>query len=82
MMLTNRTRLRGRVKAAIVAAAVFTLAVASLVPAWAAAQEAAASAGDDIAPPRKNKNDVGIRGHGFVRDGDVFTTIDAPGAGF
>ena len=30
---------------------------------------------------RKDKNDVGIRGHGFVRDGDVFTTIDAPGAG-
>ena len=30
---------------------------------------------------RKGKNDAGIRGHGFVADNGVFTTIDAPGAG-
>ena len=31
-------------------------------------------------PRRKGDNDV-IRGHGFVSDNGVFTTIDAPGAG-
>ena len=38
---------------------------------------------DDNAVSRKgkNNNDVGIRGHGFVANKGVFTTIDAPGAG-
>jgi probable HAF family extracellular repeat protein len=75
-------------RAAIAAAAIFTaFVVASAVPAWAASSKAPAastaadSAPDQSAASRKNKNDVGIRGHGFVRDGDVFSTIDAPGAG-
>jgi hypothetical protein len=30
---------------------------------------------------RKNKGDGAVRGHGFVADNGVFTTVDAPGAG-
>jgi probable HAF family extracellular repeat protein len=41
---------------------------------------AAASASGERTASRKNKSDVGIRGHGFVADNNVFTTIDAPGA--
>jgi hypothetical protein len=89
MALVDRMSIRRRRLAAIVAAAGCTvLALTSAVPAWAAAQEtptapeASASADGEIAASRKNKNDVGLRGHGFVADNNVFTTIDAPGAGF
>jgi uncharacterized membrane protein len=40
-----------------------------------------ASARDDIMVSRKGRGDVGLRGHGFLADDGVFTTIDAPGAG-
>jgi uncharacterized membrane protein len=80
--------------AAIAAVAVFTaLAVtgslsagaagqptASTVEAPAAAPAAAAARGHLMASP-KGSSDVGIRGHGFVAENGVFTTIDAPGAG-
>jgi hypothetical protein len=39
-----------------------------------------ASARADKMASRKNKNDVGIRGRGFMADNGVFTTIDVPGA--
>jgi hypothetical protein len=87
MLLANSKRLSGRVKTAIAVGVVFTtLALTRGVPAWAAAQEtptapeAFASAGGEIAASRKNKNDVGIRGHGFVASNGVFTTIGAPDA--
>jgi uncharacterized membrane protein len=61
------------------------------MPAWAAAQPTTSSAAAPVASQaaarghmmdsRKGKNDAGIRGHGFVADNGVFTTIDAPGAG-
>jgi uncharacterized membrane protein len=87
MISANGTKFRGRVMAAIVATVIFTtLALASAVPAWAASEARAASKDADSAPDqsvasRKNKNDVVIRGHGFVASNGVFTTIDAPGAG-
>jgi probable HAF family extracellular repeat protein len=86
MALVKHTKVRRGGLAAIVAAVILTaLAVVSLVPARATAQpaasEAVASADGEMAASRKGKRDGGIRGHGFVRDGDVFTTIDAPGAG-
>jgi probable HAF family extracellular repeat protein len=85
MILANSRRVRRRVKVAIGAVIFTALAMASSVPAWAASKDPAASTAadssrDQNAASRKNKNDVGIKGHGFVRDGDVFTTIDAPGA--
>jgi uncharacterized membrane protein len=48
-----------------------------------ASAKTAALTHDDNAVSRKgkNNNDVGIRGHGFVANKGVFTTIDAPGAG-
>jgi hypothetical protein len=82
-------------RAAIAAATIFTvLAVASLVPAWAAEQPtvstlktpppssgyAAAARADRMATRKGKNNDVGIRGHGFVTDNGVFTTIDHPDA--
>jgi probable HAF family extracellular repeat protein len=86
MALVGRTSIHGRGLAAIAAAAIFTaLAVVSFVPAATEAQPAAsdlaASADGEMRVSRKGKRDGGIRGHGFVRDGDVFTTIDAPGVG-
>ena len=39
------------------------------------------SGGSHMMDSHKGKNDTGIRGHGFVADSGVFTTIDAPGAG-
>jgi hypothetical protein len=81
-------------RAAIAAATIFTvLAVASLVPAWAAEQPTvsalkapppssgyAAAARADKMASRQENNDVGIRGHGFVASNGVFTTIDHPDA--
>jgi uncharacterized membrane protein len=86
MILGNKKGFRRYVKAAIAATVIFSaLALASAVPAWPASEAPAASkpaalAGDDIAPSRKNKNDVGLRGHGFTASNGVFTTIDVPGA--
>jgi hypothetical protein len=40
----------------------------------------AASIRDDVGAFGKDRNNVGIRGHGFVRDNGRFTTIDVPGA--
>ena len=78
MISANSKRFRRCAKAAIAAAAIFTVLASSA--AWAAEQPTAppaeASARADKVAPRKNKNDIGLRGHGFVRDGDVFTTID------
>jgi hypothetical protein len=45
-----------------------------------AAAGVAASAGGKMTAFRKSKCVSGIRGHGFVQDNGVFTTIDAPGA--
>ena len=87
MIWLNSKGFRHCIKSAIATAVVFTLVVASWVLTWAAAEEspaaekAAISADTEMVTSRKNKKDVGLRGHGFVRDGDVFTTIDAPGAG-
>jgi len=61
---------------------VFTvLALASTTPAWAAAQPttSAAEAPGHMLASRKGKSDAGIRGHGFVADHGVFTTIDVSG---
>ena len=85
MALVNNTSIRRCGTTAIVAAVVFTLlAVASSLPAGAAAQPtpspAEASARADKMAARKNKNDIGIQGHGFVADNGVFTTIDFSGA--
>jgi probable HAF family extracellular repeat protein len=50
-------------------------------PAEAPTASAAAARGHLMAS-RQGSSDVGLRGHGFVRDSNgVFTTIDAPGAG-
>jgi probable HAF family extracellular repeat protein len=86
MVLADGAGVLRCVKAAIATAVVVTaLTLAGSMPAWAVEQPTAspaeASARTDKAASRKNKNEVGVRGHGFVRDGDVFTTIDAPGAG-
>ena len=94
MALGDHTRIRRGGMAAIAAVVVFiALAVASSVPPCAVAQATASPAGaltasgvaasaqGRIMASRKGKRDAGIRGHGFVRDGDVFTTIDALGAG-
>jgi uncharacterized membrane protein len=86
MALADSIRFCCCVKTAIATAVAFTaLMLAGLMPAWAAEQPTAspaeASARTNKAASRKNKNEVGLSGHGFVRDGDVFTTIDAPGAG-
>jgi probable HAF family extracellular repeat protein len=93
MALVDRMSRRRHRPAAIVAAAVFAaLAVTGALPMGASAQPTvstteapagsgtAASARGHMMASRKGKNDVGIRGHGFVRDNGVFTTIDAPGA--
>jgi probable HAF family extracellular repeat protein len=86
MASRNRTRVPHLRMAVVTAAGIFTaVALASAVPASAAAREApaaseaAASAGDDSATSHKNKNHVGIKGHGFVTDNDDFTTVDVPG---
>jgi hypothetical protein len=93
MVLGDSIRARRRGLAAIVAAAMFTaLAPARAVPAWAA-PDTPAPLMPMAEPPRrpepattpwpcrKGKTAVGIRGHGFVADHGVFTTIDAPDAG-
>jgi hypothetical protein len=94
MALVDHMSIGRRKLAAIFAAAVFAaLAVTGALPVGAAVQPtapaveppaasgAAASADGEMTTSHKGKSDVGLRGHGFVRDGDVFTTIDAPGAG-
>jgi uncharacterized membrane protein len=94
MALVNHTRIRRGGMAAIAAVVVFiALTVASSVPPWAVEQPTAspagaptasgagASADGEMTASRKGKSNVGIRGYGFVLDNDVFTTIDAPGAG-
>jgi probable HAF family extracellular repeat protein len=86
MILRNSARCHRHRMTAITAAVVLAaLGVVGSVPVWAA-EKAAKSKAVDSAPDQstashKNKNDVGIRGHGFVADHGVFTTIDAPGAG-
>jgi probable HAF family extracellular repeat protein len=91
MALVERTKVCRYALAAVVAAVAFTaLAVATLLPPCVAAQPTATAAEAPAAPgaaaaqghlmASKGKNDVGLRGHGFVRDNGVFTTIDAPGA--
>jgi hypothetical protein len=88
MILANSKRFRRCAKSTIAAIVIFmALAVASAMPAWLASEAPAASTAADSAPDRraasrKNKNDVGITGHGFVADNNVFTTIDAPDADF
>ena len=91
MALVDNTSIWRSGLAASAAALIFTvLAVASTVPAWAAQPTASAaesavasgaSADGKMTTSRKNKNDIGLRGHGFVAEDGVFTTIDAPGAG-
>jgi uncharacterized membrane protein len=86
MISTNSARFHRRVIAAIVVAVIFTALAVTSSAAWAAEQPTASlaegSARADEMAPRKNKNDVGIQGHGFVASNGVFTTIDAPRAGF
>jgi hypothetical protein len=52
------------------------------VPAGEAAESKTSDAPPDRSTAsRKHKHDVGLRGHGFVRDtSSNFTTIDVPGA--
>jgi hypothetical protein len=93
MALVDHTRIRREGMAAIAAVVgLIALAVATSVPPWAVAwptasppgsstaSSAGGSADSEIMASRKDKRDVGLRGHGFVGDGDVFTTIDAPNA--
>jgi uncharacterized membrane protein len=86
MIFANSARFHRRVIAAIVVAVIFTAFAVTGSTAWAAEQPTAspaeASARADEMAPRKNKNDIGIQGHGFVASNGVFTTIDAPDAGF
>jgi probable HAF family extracellular repeat protein len=83
MISENSTRFSRSTRAAIAAVVFSAPAVVSLVPARAvaqpAAEKAAVSAGGEMTASRK-KNDIGIRGHGFVQDNNVLTTIDVPGA--
>ena len=54
----------------------------TLLSATAVASDSQASGGaEQRQHDRKGGRDVGLRGHGFVADNGVFTTIDAPGAG-
>jgi probable HAF family extracellular repeat protein len=83
MILGNKKRFGSYVKAAIAVAAVFAaLTVASAVPAGEAAQSKTSDAAPDRSmASRKHKHEVGLRGHGFVRDtGGNFTTVDVRGA--
>ena len=93
MALMDSTRGRRCGMAAIATVAVFTaLAVTGSLPAGAAGQptastveapaaaRAAAAARGHLMASRTGGSDVGLRGHGFVADNGVFTTIDAPGA--
>jgi hypothetical protein len=84
MIVANRKGFRHRGLAAITAAVIFTtVAVVSVVPAWAVEETStskAAAAGEaDAMASRRKKNDISIPGHGFVASHGVFTTIDAPG---
>jgi hypothetical protein len=47
----------------------------------AAGTTAAPGAPSGASVARPGHDEIGIKGHGFVRDNNVFTTIDAPGAG-
>ena len=85
MIFANSARFCRRVIVAIVVAVIFT-AFAVTGSATRAAEQPRASPSRiqldaDKMASRKNKNDIGIQGHGFVADNGVFTTIDAPGAG-
>ena len=86
MIFANSARFHRRVIAAIVVAVIFT-AFAVTGSATRAAEQPTASPAEgsaraDKMASRKNKNDIGIQGHGFVASNGVFTTIDAPDAGF
>jgi hypothetical protein len=70
-------RLRSILSTALILC-VFALAVLS---ATSVASDSQAPGGAEQRKHNRNGGDVGIKGHGFVRDGDVFTTIDAPDAG-
>jgi probable HAF family extracellular repeat protein len=83
VIVANSKGVRRRVIATSVAAVVFTALAVAGSATWAAEQPTASmvSARADKMASRKDRNDVGIRGHGFVTDNGVFTTIDAPRAG-
>src|SRR5262245_48767665 len=94
MNLVDHTHIRPRGLAAIALVAMCTaLAAAGSLPPRTAAPPPAAPAeastapgatplaqGHKMASHKSGSDDGGVRGHGFVLDNEVFTTIDAPGA--
>ena len=93
MVSVDNTRIRRGGLAAIAAVAVFmALAVTGALPAGVAGQPTAApaevpaasgaAAQGHLRASRTGSSEVGLRGHGFVRDASgTFATIDIPGAG-